>query len=58
VTKGVRARCVPDEMVDRGLSRPLPDNAAGIATKLEAGEPGHRGDLTRKRSDPGMAPEL
>jgi len=45
VTKGVRARCVPDEMVDRGLSRPLPDNAAGIATKLEAGEPGRRGDL-------------
>jgi hypothetical protein len=48
VTKGVRARCVLGEMVDRGLSWPLPDNAAGIATKLDAGERGRRGDLIRK----------
>jgi hypothetical protein len=49
-----RARRVPDEVVDRGLSRPLPDSTAGIATCLVARKPDRLGDLTRKRSDPGM----
>jgi len=40
-----RARCVPDEVVDRGLPRPLPDNTTGIATCLDARRPGPRGDL-------------
>jgi hypothetical protein len=46
---------VPDELVDRGLSRLLPDNTAGIATWLDAREPSRGGDVTRNRSDPGMA---
>ena len=50
-----RARRVPDEVVDRGSSRPLPDNTAGTAAWLGAPEPGRGGDLTRKRSDPGIA---
>lgn len=41
---------MPDEVVDRGLSQSLPDNTAGIATRLDAREPERRGDLTRKRS--------
>ncbi len=45
-----RARCVPDGMVARGLSQPLADNNAGIATWLDACEPARQGDLTRKRS--------
>ena len=46
-----RAHCVPDEVVDRGLSRLLPDNTAGIATWLDAREPSRAGDLLlRKRS--------
>ena len=45
-----RARRVPDEMVDPGLPRPLPDNTAGIAIWLDARKPRHRGNLTRKRS--------
>lgn len=49
------ARRVPDEAVDRGLSRPLADNTAGIATGLDAGGPSLGGDLTLKRSDPGVA---
>ena len=43
-----RARRVPDEVVDRELSRPLPDNTAGIATWLDAREPGRGGDLTEE----------
>jgi hypothetical protein len=50
-----RAPRVPDEAVGRVPSRSLADNAAGIATWLDAGEPSRGGDLTRKRSDPGMA---
>jgi len=52
-----RARSVPDEMVDRGLQRPLPDNTADIASWPDAHQPRRRRDLTRKRSrvvaDPG-----
>lgn len=45
-----RARRMPDEVVDRGLSRPVPDNTTGIMTGLDAGEPSPGGDLIRKRS--------
>ena len=45
-----RARHVPDEVVDRGLSRPLADNTEGVATWLDAREPCRGGDLIRKRS--------
>lgn len=41
-------RRVPDEMVDRGLSRLLLDNIAGFATWLYACEPARRGDLTEE----------
>jgi hypothetical protein len=34
-----RARRVPNERVDRGLRRPLPDKTAGIAIWLDAREP-------------------
>jgi len=44
-----RYRCVPNEMVGQGCSRPLPDNTAGTATWLDAYEPSRGGDLTRKR---------
>ena len=48
---GVRARRVPDEAVDRGSSRPLADNTAGIETWHDAGETSQGGYLmTRKRS--------
>jgi hypothetical protein len=43
---GVRARRVPDEAVDRGPSRPLGDNTAGIETWPDAGETSHGGYLT------------
>ena len=46
----VRARRVPDEAVDRGSSRPLADNTAGIETWHDAGETSQGGYLTRKRS--------
>ena len=45
-----RARHVPDQAVDRGSSRPLPNNTAGIPTWLDAGESSCGGDLMRKRS--------
>ena len=41
---------MPDEVVDQGLRRPLADNAAGIATWLDARGLSRGGDLTRKRS--------
>jgi hypothetical protein len=44
------ARCVPDEVVDRGLPRLLPDNTTGTATCLDACWPARGGDLTRKSS--------
>jgi hypothetical protein len=50
-----RAPRMPDEVVGQRLRRPLPDNTAGIATWLDAREPSRGGDLTLKRSDPGMA---
>jgi hypothetical protein len=46
---------VPDEAVDRGSSRLLPSNTAGIAAWLDAREPIREGGMTRKRSDPGIA---
>jgi hypothetical protein len=30
---------VPDEMVDRGLQRPLPDNAADIGVLMQVAAP-------------------
>ena len=45
-----RARHVPARVVGRGLSRPLPDNTASVATWLDAGKQSREGDLTRKRS--------
>jgi hypothetical protein len=53
-----RARRVPDDVVDRWLSRALPDNTTGAVTWLGTRRPVGGGDLTRKRSGPGMAPEL
>jgi hypothetical protein len=44
----VPARCVPDEMVNRGLTRPIPDNTASTSTRLDAREAGRRGDLTQE----------
>jgi hypothetical protein len=41
---------VPAVVVGQGLSRSLEDNAAGIATWLDAREPCWGGDLTQKRS--------
>jgi hypothetical protein len=41
-------RSPADEMVDRGLRRPLPDNTAGIATLLYAREPPREVGLTRR----------
>ena len=41
---------MPDEVVDRGSPRSLPDSTAGIATWLDARRQGSGGDLTRKRS--------
>jgi hypothetical protein len=35
----------------RGVPQSLPDNTAGTATRLDAREPGRRGDLTWNRSD-------
>jgi hypothetical protein len=53
--EGAHARRVPDGTVTGEVSRPLADNTAGIATWLDARESSRGGDLTRKRSDPGMA---
>lgn len=56
---GGLARRMPDEAVARELPRPLPDNAAGVRTRLDGRKPGRGGNLMpRKRSDPRMAPEL
>ena len=41
---------MPDEAVDRGSSRPLLVNTAGVATWLDARDTGREGDLTQKRS--------
>jgi hypothetical protein len=46
-----RTRRVPDEVVDRELSRSLPDNTESIANCQDARDAGRRGDLIRKRSD-------
>jgi hypothetical protein len=46
---------VPHKVVDRGLSRSLPDNTVDIATWLDARGPGRRGDLTPKRSSTQMS---
>jgi hypothetical protein len=45
-----RAPRVPHEVLDRGLSRLVPDNAAGGATWFYARGPVRRGDLMGKRS--------
>ena len=45
-TQRGRARRVPDEMVGRESPRSIPDSTAGIATWLDAGGLGSRGELT------------
>jgi hypothetical protein len=45
-----RARHVPDRVVRRELSRPLPGNTASVATWPDTGKLSRAGDLTRKRS--------
>ena len=47
-----RARRVPDEVVDRRLSRPLPDNTADTATWLDARALARGGTLIRKNPSP------
>jgi hypothetical protein len=45
-----RTRRVPDEVVDRGLSRPLSEDTTGSTNWQDARNAGQRGDLIRMKS--------
>ena len=51
----VPAGC-PDEVVDRGLPRPLSDKSAAVVIWIYSLEPARGGDLTRNRSLPHVLP--